>query len=85
MQKCTTFTITPFNYESDIRAMSHEKLRFKIPAALTIGPDLDDAKNLQRYVRLLVTSGNRKSQEKVIRERVAGIVEGVILAYLKYV
>jgi flotillin len=60
--------------------MSKEKLRFKIPAALTIGPDLDDPNNMQRYVRLLITAGDRKAQEKVIRERVNGIVEGEMRA-----
>ena len=80
LQRCTEFTVTPLNYEVDINALSNEKLALKIPASLTIGPNVDNPEELRTYVRLLVSEGSQQKQESVIRERITGIVEGEMRA-----
>eukprot|EP00158_Paraphelidium_tribonemae_P002635 Partr_v1_DN25527_c2_g1_i1_m20895 putative Flotillin len=79
-QRITRFKITPVNYEISIKAMSQEKLSFLIPASITVGPDVDDSKQLAKYVRLLVQPGSATFQEEVVGERVRGILVGELRA-----
>jgi flotillin len=72
LQVCNRFCVTPLNYEVQIHALSHEKLAIKIHASLTIGPNVEDRAELNKYVRLLVSSDSQKEQETAIRERVTG-------------
>jgi flotillin len=65
--RCTRFTVTPLNYEVEIKALSNEKLSLRIPASLTIGPNIDEPEELHKYVTLLVSDGSEEHQERLIR------------------
>ncbi|KAI3655376.1 hypothetical protein MP638_006682, partial [Amoeboaphelidium occidentale] len=79
-QNCNVFTVTPLNYEVEIQCLSHEKLSLKIQASLTIGPNTEDNQETEKYVELLVSGQSASDQERMIRERITGIIEGEMRA-----
>lgn len=56
-QKCKEESISPFDFEITLQAMTTEKLQFSLPAVFTIGPedDTSDATHakLIKYFKLL--------------------------------
>jgi flotillin len=60
--------------------MSQEKLSFTIPASISIGPDINDEKQLRRYVQLMVQPGGEAFQQTQVKERVDGIIIGELRA-----
>lgn len=59
LQKASIISISPFDFEITLQAMTIEKLNFSLPAVFTIGPhhDLD---SLKKYSMLLTGSADGK-------------------------
>ncbi|ONK81767.1 uncharacterized protein A4U43_C01F32670 [Asparagus officinalis] len=72
-QSCSTFDISPVNYEFDVQAMSAEKLPFILPAVFTIGPKEDEMEMMLKYAKLM-SSHDKNSNH--VKELVQGVIEG---------
>lgn len=87
LQRVSRFSITPYDFELELQAMTHEKLKFTLPAVFTIGPH-DNQEALAKYAVLLTGSGDGGSVSggvipfaqgrPHIEELVRGILEGEI-------
>lgn len=75
-QKYSTISISPFDFQITLQAMTVEKLQFSLPAVFTIGPD-DRPESLRKYAKIL-TGGqsNRKQAVPTGRNHVQDIVKG---------
>ncbi|MCJ1307832.1 hypothetical protein MMC25_001480 [Agyrium rufum] len=77
-QKCAVISISPFDFEITLQAMTMEKLQFCLPAVFTIGPD-DSPIALRKYAMLLTDgSGMKKAPSPTGRNHVQDIVKGII-------
>ncbi|KAF2724248.1 hypothetical protein K431DRAFT_154689 [Polychaeton citri CBS 116435] len=82
-QKVAKISITPFDFEMTLEAMTSEKLQFSLPAVFTIGPD-DTVQSLQKYATLLTGNADGQISEgrlaviKTGRGHVQNIVKGII-------
>ncbi|KAL8690558.1 MAG: hypothetical protein Q9218_004023 [Villophora microphyllina] len=74
-QKCSKITISPFDFEITLQAMTIEKLNFSLPAVFTIGPD-DNQESLTKYAKIL--TGNASQAISPGRDHVQEIVKGII-------
>lgn len=79
-QKCNRISISPFDFEITLQAMTIEKLQFQLPAVFTIGPE-DDSKALEKYAKIL--TGREKDDASrhatpTGRNHVQDIVKGII-------
>ncbi|CAF9921306.1 MAG: hypothetical protein ALECFALPRED_001761 [Alectoria fallacina] len=78
-QKHSIISISPFDFEITLQAMTCEKLQFNLPAVFTIGPD-DTADSLRKYAKILTgrNEGDSKRQVATGRSHVQDIVKGII-------
>lgn len=82
-QKHAKISISPFDFEITLQAMTIEKLQFSLPAVFTIGPD-DKPEALSKYAMLLTgnidgTSAATKHKPTATgRNHVQDIVKGII-------
>ncbi|KAL8794684.1 MAG: hypothetical protein Q9195_002759 [Heterodermia aff. obscurata] len=82
-QKHTRISISPFDFEITLQAMTIEKLQFSLPAVFTIGPE-DQMDALCKYAKILTgrgaNSANKASNEATPtgRNHVQDIVKGII-------
>jgi len=82
-QKSATISISPFDFEIALQAMTIEKLQFSLPAVFTIGPD-DNPAALRKYAMLLTGNADgtpapsRKTATATGRNHVQDIVKGII-------
>lgn len=78
-QKYSIISISPFDFEITLQAMTTEKLQFSLPAVFTIGPD-DEPEKLRRYAKILTGNNNEdfKRQTATGRNHVQDIVKGII-------
>ncbi|SLM41137.1 Flotillin family [Lasallia pustulata] len=82
-QKHAKISISPFDFEITLQAMTIEKLQFSLPAVFTIGPD-DKPEALSKYAMLLTgnsdgTSAASKHKPTATgRNHVQDIVKGII-------
>ncbi|KAL8994985.1 MAG: hypothetical protein Q9169_005184 [Polycauliona sp. 2 TL-2023] len=80
-QKHTRISISPFDFEIQLQAMTIEKLQFSLPAVFTIGP-ADDVDSLCRYAKILTgktaTASSAKQTTATGRNHVQDIVKGII-------
>ena len=82
-QKFSYISISPFDFEITLQAMTVEKLQLLLPAVFTIGPD-DEPKALRRYAMILTDQKSMpkkvklptKSDRTHVQEIVKGIIEG---------
>lgn len=72
-------SISPFDFEITLQAMTIEKLQFALPAVFTIGPD-DEPDSLKNYAKILTgKSGAQQSAPTATgRSHVQDIVKGII-------
>ncbi|KAL8800989.1 MAG: hypothetical protein Q9182_004781 [Xanthomendoza sp. 2 TL-2023] len=79
-QKHSRISISPFDFEITLQAMTMEKLQFSLPAVFTIGPD-DHPESLAKYAKIL-TGKTANAAKKVAtstgRGHVQDIVKGII-------
>ena len=82
-QKYSTISISPFDFEITLQAMTCEKLQFSLPAVFTIGPD-DKPDMLRRYAKILTgrEDDNSRRQATTGRNHVQDIVKGTKLFVL---
>ncbi|KAL8835109.1 MAG: hypothetical protein Q9176_007103 [Flavoplaca citrina] len=78
-QKHSRISISPFDFEITLQAMTIEKLQFSLPAVFTIGP-ADDVESLCRYAKILTgkTANSAKQPTATGRNHVQDIVKGII-------
>ncbi|MCJ1316371.1 hypothetical protein MMC15_001692 [Xylographa vitiligo] len=82
-QKANVISISPFDFEIALQAMTIEKLQFSLPAVFTIGPD-DEPSALRKYAMLLTgnadgTPASRgATPTQTGRAHVQTIVKGII-------
>lgn len=79
-QKYSVISISPFDFEITLQAMTIEKLQFSLPAVFTIGPD-DEAEKLRKYAKILTGrpgEHEHKRQAATGRNHVQDIVKGII-------
>jgi len=77
-QKHSKISISPFDFEITLQAMTIEKLQFSLPAVFTIGPD-DHIDSLVKYAKILTgKSANAAAHEATGRGHVQDIVKGII-------
>ncbi|KAL8660442.1 MAG: hypothetical protein Q9202_006522 [Teloschistes flavicans] len=76
-QKCSKITISPFDFEITLQAMTIEKLNFSLPAVFTIGPD-DNLESLSKYAKILTGSDGMRAATSPGRDHVQQIVKGII-------
>lgn len=76
-QKCNKITISPFDFEITLQAMTIEKLNFSLPAVFTIGPD-DTLESLSKYAKILTGSPGSHGATSPGRDHVQQIVKGII-------
>ncbi|KAL8638860.1 MAG: hypothetical protein Q9228_004032 [Teloschistes exilis] len=79
-QKCSKITISPFDFEITLQAMTIEKLNFSLPAVFTIGPD-DTLESLTKYAKILTGSTGAHAAHAATspgRDHVQQIVKGII-------
>ena len=79
-QKHSRISISPFDFEITLQAMTIEKLQFSLPAVFTIGPD-DEAEKLRKYAKILTgRPGEYDSKRHATtgRNHVQDIVKGII-------
>ncbi|MCJ1273423.1 hypothetical protein MMC21_001214 [Puttea exsequens] len=79
-QKCSVESISPFDFEITLQAMTIEKLQFSLPAVFTIGPE-DEETKLRTYAKLLTgrsTKEDTRRQAATGRSHVQDIVKGII-------
>ena len=76
-QKHSTISISPFDFEITLQAMTCEKLQFSLPAVFTIGPD-DTPDSLRKYAKILTgrNEDTSKRQATTGRSHVQDIVKG---------
>lgn len=79
-QKHSIISISPFDFEITLQAMTCEKLQFSLPAVFTIGPE-DTPDSLRKYAKILTgrTEGSLKSAatgRSHVQDIVKGIIEG---------
>ena len=79
-QKYSTISISPFDFEITLQAMTIEKLQFSLPAVFTIGPE-DEHDKLIKYAKILTGRPDEreaKRQAATGRNHVQDIVKGII-------
>ena len=78
-QKFERLTITPFDFEITLQAMTIEKLQLLLPAVFTIGPE-DTNEALTRYAKILTGGVMSPKPGKTLtgRSHVQDIVKGII-------
>lgn len=79
-QKHTRISISPFDFEITLQAMTIEKLQFSLPAVFTIGPD-DHIEALCKYAKILtgkVANAPKNEATATGRNHVQDIVKGII-------
>ncbi|MCJ1484028.1 hypothetical protein MMC06_004196 [Schaereria dolodes] len=82
-QKQAKISISPFDFEITLQAMTIEKLQFSLPAVFTIGPD-DTPLALRKYAMLLTgnadgtSAATKKALASTGRNHVQEIVKGII-------
>ncbi|KAF2807778.1 uncharacterized protein BDZ99DRAFT_391797 [Mytilinidion resinicola] len=83
-QRVSKISLTPFDFNITLQAMTVEKLKFSLPATFTIGPD-DASESLQKYAVLLTGESDGsapiaagKGAVAAGRNHVQDIVKGVI-------
>ena len=79
-QKYSTISISPFDFEITLQAMTIEKLQFSLPAVFTIGPE-DVHDQLLKYAKILTgrpDENDVKRQATTGRNHVQDIVKGII-------
>ncbi|KAL8900385.1 MAG: hypothetical protein Q9207_005724 [Kuettlingeria erythrocarpa] len=79
-QKHSRISISPFDFEITLQAMTIEKLQFSLPAVFTIGPD-DHIDALCKYAKILtgrVATSTKKEATATGRGHVQDIVKGII-------
>ena len=78
-QKFERLTITPFDFEITLQAMTIEKLQLLLPAVFTIGPE-DTNEALSRYAKILTGGVMSPKPGKTLtgRSHVQDIVKGII-------
>lgn len=79
-QKYSTISISPFDFEITLQAMTIEKLQFSLPAVFTIGPE-DEHEKLIKYAKILTgRPGERDTKREAAtgRNHVQDIVKGII-------
>ena len=79
-QKYSTISISPFDFEITLQAMTIEKLQFSLPAVFTIGPG-DEHEKLIKYAKILTgRPGERDAKREAAtgRNHVQDIVKGII-------
>lgn len=79
-QKHTRISISPFDFEITLQAMTIEKLQFSLPAVFTIGPD-DHIEALCKYAKILTGKGANAQKHEATstgRNHVQDIVKGII-------
>ncbi|KAL8840013.1 MAG: hypothetical protein Q9170_001497 [Blastenia crenularia] len=78
-QKHSRISISPFDFEITLQAMTIEKLQFCLPAVFTIGP-ADNTESLCRYAKILTGKAANKTREVTAtgRNHVQDIVKGII-------
>lgn len=82
-QRSSVISISPFDFEISLQAMTIEKLQFSLPAVFTIGPD-DSPAALKKYAMLLTgnadgtAAGKSKTLTQTGRAHVQTIVKGII-------
>ncbi|KAI4113394.1 MAG: hypothetical protein LQ341_007816, partial [Variospora aurantia] len=82
-QRYSRISISPFDFEITLQAMTIEKLQFSLPAVFTIGPD-DHIDALCKYAKILTgkTATNTAKREAAgtgrnhVQDIVKGIIEG---------
>ncbi|KAL8646749.1 MAG: hypothetical protein Q9210_005954, partial [Variospora velana] len=82
-QRHSRISISPFDFEITLQAMTIEKLQFSLPAVFTIGPD-DHIDALCKYAKILTgkTATNNAKREAAgsgrnhVQDIVKGIIEG---------
>ena len=82
-QKCSVESISPFDFEITLQAMTIEKLQFSLPAVFTIGPE-DEETKLRTYAKLLTgrsTKEDTRRQAATGRSHVQDIVKGENAAF----
>lgn len=52
----------------------------RLKCSLTVGPNVDNKAELDKYVRLLVSSDSQAQQENTVRSRITGVIEGELRA-----
>ena len=79
-QKHSRISISPFDFEITLQAMTIEKLQFSLPAVFTIGPD-DHIDALCKFAKILTgKAANARKGEGAGsgRDHVQQIVKGII-------
>ena len=79
-QKHSKISISPFDFEITLQAMTIEKLQFSLPAVFTIGPD-DNIDALCKYAKILTgktANAPRHEATATGRNHVQDIVKGII-------
>lgn len=75
-QKHSIISISPFDFEITLQAMTCEKLQFSLPAVFTIGPD-DTLESLRKYAKILTgKDAGRVKSSATGRSHVQDIVKG---------
>jgi flotillin len=67
-QDVRIINVSPRPYQFNINSMSKEKMEFRFPFTVTLGPKTDD-ESLTKYARLMV---NAEDEDKIVK----GVVEG---------
>lgn len=77
--KYGVISISPFDFEITLQAMTIEKLQFALPAVFTIGPD-DEPDSLKNYAKILTGKGDAHNSGATAtgRSHVQDIVKGII-------
>ena len=83
-QKHSVISISPFDFEITLQAMTCEKLQFSLPAVFTIGPD-DTPDSLRKYAKILTgrDAASSKRQAATGRSHVQDIVKGIEPQFLR--
>lgn len=79
-QRYATISISPFDLEITLQAMTSEKLQFKLPSVFTIGAD-DQPDSLIKYARILTETtqdGSKRCTMPKNGSHVQDIVRGII-------
>lgn len=81
-QKHSRISISPFDFEITLQAMTIEKLQFSLPAVFTIGPD-DNIDALCKYAKILTGKAANAGKQNAtatghnhVQDIVKGIIEG---------
>ena len=87
-QKHNAISISPFDFEITLQAMTIEKLQFSLPAVFTIGPD-DRPESLRKYAKILTgrseaDSRDSKGRQTTGRNHVQDIVKGMVLSEVDF-